>query len=220
MKRKHDHAATEPDKRTQPSFALPPGMDIINRPLPPIERNSFLSGTVPNSAPYFQTLDPRPRNPQLWSVPAHDPNTASNDAIDPSLLMKSSCPPAKAGHCPTTTPSTAERQTPQPGPRRAKKWNCGTIADLGIDLEKSFDADAFADKHGMRVQDVRKVFEIYVHKPLFAFSIRGQSRAMLKDLNEKLRVYDKELKEVARSGDGSGTGRRKKVPADQQQHGS
>ena len=94
------------------------------------------------------------------------------------------------------------------------------IADLGTALEKSFDANAFADKHGMRVQDIRKVFEIYVHKPLFAFSVRGQSRAMLKDLNEKLRVYDKELKDTARAGDGSGTSRRKKVPTDQQQQGS
>lgn len=195
-------------------------MDIINGALPPTARHSFLSGTVSNNAPYFQTMDPHPRNPQLWSVPAHDPNMSSNDAIDPSLLTKPSCTPAKAGLCPTTTPSTAEKQTPQPGPRRAKKWNCGIIADLGTALERSFDANAFADKHGMRVQDIRKVFEIYVHKPLLAFSVRGQSRAMLKDLNEKLRVYDKELKDMARNGEGSSTGRRKKATTEQQQQGS
>ena len=219
MKRKHDQVAAEPDKRTQ-TLALPPDMDNTNGALPPIERNSFLPATTHNSAPYFQSMDSRPRNTQLWSVPAHDPSIASNDAIDPSLLTKPSSTPAKAVLYPTPTPSTAERQTPQPGSRRAKKWNCGMIADLGTALEKSFDANAFADKHGMRVQDIRKVFEIYVHKPLFAFSVRGQSRAMLKDLNEKLRVYDKELKDTARAGDGSGTSRRKKVPTDQQQQGS
>ena len=195
-------------------------MDNINNALPTTESHSFLSGTVLNSAPYFQTIDPRPRNSQLWSVPAYDPNTASNDAIDPSLLTKSSGPPAKTGLCPTTTRSTSERQTPQPGSRRAKKWTCGIITDLGTALEKSFDANAFADKHGMRVQDIRKVFEIYVHKPLSAFSVRGQSRAMLKDLNEKLRVHDKELKDIARTGEGSSTSRRKKVPTDQRQQGS
>lgn len=93
------------------------------------------------------------------------------------------------------------------------------IADLAVCLASSFDAASFAEKHGIKTQDVSKVFEVYIRKPLSAFSIRGQSRAMMKDFKEKMKEHEKHLKEVRGPGAGSlpGASRRRKTQADQAQ---
>ena len=92
------------------------------------------------------------------------------------------------------------------------------ISDLGTELQRTFDAQAFSTKHGMDIKEVLKVFAIYVQQPLSAFSARGLSRAKMREFKEKMKEYDKRLKETAAAGDegGSGGGRRrgKKTPVD------
>lgn len=85
------------------------------------------------------------------------------------------------------------------------------IADLGTELQRTFDALAFSTKHGMDVREVHKVFAVYVHQPLSAFSARGVSRAKMKEFKEKMKEHDKKLKTIATVGDvGRGRGRGKK----------
>ena len=117
------------------------------------------------------------------------------------------------------TPMTKEQQPPDPPPKtRKRQWNCGMISDLGTELQRTFDAQAFSAKHGMDVKEVLKVFAIYVQQPLSAFSARGLSRAKMREFKEKMKEHDKRLKETGAAGDegGSGAGRRrgKKTPVD------
>ena len=74
------------------------------------------------------------------------------------------------------------------------------IADLGTELHRIFDAQAFATKHGLDAKEVSKVFSVFVQQPLSAFSVRGLSRARMKEFKEKMREHDKRLKEMAPTG--------------------
>lgn len=92
------------------------------------------------------------------------------------------------------------------------------ISDLGTELQRTFDAQAFSTKHGIDVKEVLKVFTIYVQQPLSAFSARGLSRAKMKEFKEKMKEHDRKLKESAAvgGGDEAGGGRRrgKKTPVE------
>ena len=233
----------EPHKRTRPSFVQPPGFEFVNDAVPAAYTTSFQLAPTPSGAPYYQSMGSHsrnlspdrapyyqssnavgqlPSNRQLWSVPAHNPATDSSTAsraVGPSTLNHLPPVPANIRASNTTTPNPTKRQTPQPGLKRARQWNCGMIADLATSLNSSFDAASFAEKHGIKAQDVSKVFEVYVRKPLSAFSIRGQSRAMMKEFKEKMKEHEKKLKELPGPNAGSlpGASRRRKTHANQTQ---
>ncbi|KAL8792458.1 MAG: hypothetical protein Q9195_004914 [Heterodermia aff. obscurata] len=217
LKRKHDHAATEPPKRPRtatPTYIprhLPyhPPMGAAQKPAPRGHAPYYSS----TSAPAYPLLPTS--NPTLWATPAYDPNMdrkvadgANNSSSAPPLLPTTASKPIHS------TPRTTETQPLDPPPKtRKRQWNCGMISDLGTELQRTFDAQAFSAKHGMDPKEVLKVFAIYVQQPLSAFSARGLSRAKMKEFKEKMKEHDRKLKETA--GD-EATGRRRgrKTPVD------
>ena len=150
------------------------------------------------SAPTYPSLPPSNRT--LWATPAYDPNMdrkvadGANSSFAPLPFPTGA---EKSGHSPPTT-TGQQQQPPDPPPKtRKRQWNCGMLSDLATELQKTFDAKSFSTKHGMDIKEVLKVFAIYVHQPLFAFSARGLSRAKMKEFKEKMKEHDKKLKESA-----------------------
>lgn len=97
------------------------------------------------------------------------------------------------------------------------------LSDLATSLQKTFDAQSFSTKHNIDMKEVLKVFAIYVHQPLSAFSARGLSRAKMKEFKEKMKEHDRKVKEAAAAaGDeaaasgaaGGGRRRGRKTPVD------
>lgn len=154
-------------------------------------------------------------NQTLWATPAYDPSMDDKSTNLNNPLCTSATKPVVPEASNRGLPATAKSMAATPKTRK-KQWSCGIIADLGTELQRTFDAQAFSAKNGVDVREVVKVVSAYVHQPLFAFSTRGVSRVKMREFKEKLKEHDKRMKEAATSSDqnagGTGRGKGKRVP--------